>query len=165
VQPTLAKKKDGTLVAYMRHNGLPPKRLMVSESSDRGRTWSPVRYSDIPNPGSSAEILPLRSGAWLLIYNDTERGRHSLAVSLSKDEGKSWETTRHLEMGSATDTDASHGSYPSIIQAKDGTLHATYTFTLRGKNVKKDAQGRPMRECIKYVHFNESWVRQGDTAK
>ncbi len=25
-----------------------------------------------------------------------------------------------------------------------------------------DAQGRPMRECIKHAHFSEAWVRQGD---
>src|SRR5437660_691478 len=32
VQPSLVKKQDGTLVAYMRNNGPPPKRLFVSSS-------------------------------------------------------------------------------------------------------------------------------------
>lgn len=54
IQPTLARKKDGTLVAYMRDNGAPPKRLMISRSKDRGETWSPVEDSDRPNPGSGA---------------------------------------------------------------------------------------------------------------
>jgi predicted neuraminidase len=100
----------------------------------------------------------------VLIYNDLERGRHSLAVSLSLDEGKTWKYTRHLEAG-PNDADATSGHYPSIIQAADGTLHATYTYSLKGKNVKKDAQGRSLRECIKYAHFNEEWIKQGDAKK
>ncbi len=164
IQPSLVRKKDGALVAFMRHNGLPPKRIQMSESGDLGRTWGPVRFSDIPNPGSGVEVLGLRDGAWALIFNDTERGRHSLAVSLSTDEGKTWKYTRHLEK-SAPGPDATSGHYPSIIQAADGTLHATYTYSLSGKNVLKDEQGQPMRECIKHAHFDEEWIKQGDEAK
>src|SRR5438552_533862 len=39
IQPSLARKKDGTLVAYMRDNGPAPKRLHISRSIDRGETW------------------------------------------------------------------------------------------------------------------------------
>jgi predicted neuraminidase len=158
VQPSLVQKLDGTLVAYMRDNGPPPKRLMVSESTDRGMTWSQVRDTDIPNPGSGAEVLGLTNGDWALIYNDTERGRHSLAVSLSDDEGKTWKWTRHLEHNEPG-PDATHASYPSIIQSKDGTLHACYTYTLNGKNAKNDSQGRPQRECIKHAHFDVAWIK------
>jgi predicted neuraminidase len=158
VQPSLVTKKDGTLVAYMRDNGPPPKRLMRSESHDRGQTWSPVTDTDIPNPGSGAEVVALKNGHWVLIYNDTERGRHSLAVSLSEDEGKTWSWTRHLEHNDPG-PDATHAAYPSLVQARDGTLHCSYTYTLNGKNVINDPQGRPRRECIKHVRFNEEWVR------
>ncbi len=109
-------------------------------------------------------MLGLRDGAWALIYNDTERGRHSLAVSLSSDEGKTWKYTRHLEK-SAPGPDATSGHYPSIIQAADGTLHATYTYSLSGMNVLTDEHGQPMRECIKHAHFDEVWIKQGDVAK
>jgi predicted neuraminidase len=160
VQPSLVRKRDGTLVAFMRDNGPPPKRLMVSQSKDRGQTWSPVTDSDLPNPGSGAEVLGLANGDWVLIYNDTERGRHSLAVSLSDDEGRTWKWTRHLEHNDPG-PDATHAAYPSIIQAKDGTLHASYTYTLNGKNAKKDASGRPQRECIKHAHFDVAWIKLG----
>ena len=59
IQPSLARKKDGTLVAYMRDNGPAPKRLMISRSSDRGDTWSAVEDSDLPNPGAGAEVTVL----------------------------------------------------------------------------------------------------------
>lgn len=161
VQPSIAKKKDGTLVTYMRDNGPPPKRLLMSESKDQGMTWSPVKDSVVPNPGAGAEVAGLKNGNWVLINNDTEKGRHSLAVWLSDDEGKTWKWKRHLEHNEPG-PDATHAGYPSIVQAKDGTLHASYTYTLNGKNAKTDAQGRPLRECIKHAHFNEAWIKAGE---
>ncbi|MFN7923112.1 MAG: sialidase family protein [Bryobacteraceae bacterium] len=145
IQPAIARKKDGTLVAYMRDNGPPPKRLHVSESKDNGVTWSAVRDSEIPNPGSGAEVITLRDGRWVLIYNDTEKGRHSLAVAMSDDEGASWKWKRHLEL-----KQGSSFHYPTIVQGKDGSLHASYShFTPEGKS-------------IKHAHFNTEWIEQGD---
>lgn len=160
VQPTLVRKKDGTLVVYLRDNGPPPKRLLVCESADHGRTWGPVRDTDLPNPGSGAEVLGLRSGRWLLIYNDTERGRHSLAVSLSDDEGKTWKWTRHLER-TEPGVQAGSYSYPSVIQAQDGTLHATYTYAPPGLFPPAGPTGRTRRECIRHAHFSEEWILAG----
>lgn len=165
IQPSLARRKDGTLVAYMRDNGPPPKRLHVSRSADRGETWSAVEDTSLPNPGSGAEVLVLRNGHWLLIYNDLERGRYSLAVSLSEDEGATWRATRHLERDADTSGDPQglgQYHYPSIIQAADGTLHATYSYFAPVAGSEKDADGRLVRKSIKHAHFNEAWIRGGD---
>jgi predicted neuraminidase len=162
VQPTLARRTDGTIVAYMRDNGPPPKRLMTSTSRDRGETWSPVEDTGIFNPGTGAEVIVLRNGNWVLINNDLERGRHSLAVSLSEDEGRTWPWTRHLERDSDPSPEAQHNGqyhYPSIIQASDGTLHATYSYFAPPPTVTPDAEGRLPRKAIKHAHFNEAWLR------
>jgi predicted neuraminidase len=162
IQPSIARRTDGTLVAYMRDNGPPPKRLLVSRSTDRGETWSPVEDSDLPNPGAGAEVLVLRNGRWALIYNDLERGRHSLAVSISEDEGRTWRWTRHLERDAAPSADQQENGqyhYPSIIEASDGTLHATYSYFAAPRTVKPDEQQRLPRKAIKHAHFNEAWVR------
>ena len=162
IQPSLARRKDGSLVTYMRDNGPAPKRLMISHSTDRGETWSRVEDTDLPNPGSGAEVLVLANGHWVLVYNDLERERYSLAVSLSEDEGRTWRWTRHLERDpdSATDV-AQRGQYhyPSIIQAADGTLHATYSYFAPPGSVTPDAEKRLPRKSIKHAHFNESWIR------
>ncbi len=153
IQPSIAKKADGTLVAYMRDNGPPPKRLHMSTSKDGGLTWSPVRDSELPNPGSGADIVTLRNGHWVLAYNDTENGRHSLAVSISTNEGKSWEHTRHLELDRRSRNVATSSAYPSIIQGRNDTLHVVYSYH------HKDRGGAP-NKTIKYVKLNEAWVRQ-----
>jgi predicted neuraminidase len=144
IQPSIAKQADGTLVAYMRDNGPAPKRLHISTSKDKGMTWSPVKDSDLPNPGSGADIVTLRNGHWVLAYNDTEKGRESLAVSLSLDEGKTWPCTQHLESGSP-DKSSPSGAYPSIIQAADDSLHVVYSF-------------HGVRKTIKHARFTEAWL-------
>jgi hypothetical protein len=163
-QPSLIQKKNGTLVAYMRDDGPPPQRIPISESTDRGETWSPVVDSDRPDSGAGVDIIALRSGRWLLINNDLEEGRHRLALTLSDDEGKTWKWKRYLERDSEADVKAGAGvyHYPSIIQAKDDTLHASYSFHQKKSEVKLDAAGKPANESIKHAHFNEAWVMQGD---
>lgn len=152
IQATVAQKKDGTLVAYMRDNGPPPKRHPVSRSTDRGLSWSPVEDSRLPNPGSGSDLVTLSNGHWVIAYNDTERGRHSLAVSLSDDEGRSWRYTRHVELDGREKPRTA--SYPAIIQASDGTLHLTYSFT------HPDPGGR--KASIRHFAFDETWIRAGD---
>jgi predicted neuraminidase len=160
IQPSIARKKDGTLVAYMRDNGPPPKRLMISRSTTRGDTWSQVEDTQLPNPGSGAEVLVLASGRWAIVYNDLEKGRYSLAVSMSDDEGQTWRWTRHLERDADTADARQQGEYhyPSIIQAADGTLHVTYSYFVPPASVTPDAEQRLPRKAIKHAHFNEQWI-------
>jgi predicted neuraminidase len=144
IQPAVLEKKNGALVAYMRENG-PIDRIRVSESTDRGMTWGPVGATQFPNPGSGLDGLRLKNDHWLLIYNDTTKGRNKLAVSISDDEGASWKWTRHLE-----DQPKGQFHYPAIIQARDETLHAIYSYFV-------DA-GKTM----KHAALNEAWVKSGD---
>ena len=43
------------------------------------------------------EVIRLRDGNWLGVYNDLERGRYSLVAALSDDEGATWKWKRHLD--------------------------------------------------------------------
>lgn len=153
IQPSIAVKGDGTLLAYMRDNGPPPQRLHVSTSPDNGVTWSLARDSILPNPGAGADLVTLANGPWVMAYNDTEDGRHSLAVSLSTDEGKTWTHTRHLERDLRDRAIATSSAYPSIIQGRDGALHVVYSYHHR------DRKGAA-HKTIKYARFNEAWIRR-----
>ncbi|MBI4601309.1 MAG: exo-alpha-sialidase [Planctomycetes bacterium] len=145
VQPSVVRRKDGTLVAYLRDNGPPPKRMLRSESRDRGMSWTLARDTEVPNPGSGLEVIALREGLWALVNNDTESGRRSLSVWLSPDEGATWPWRRPLEPRPGGDA-AESASYPSIIQAADGTLHVTYSRSAEG-------------ETIFHARFSVEWVK------
>jgi predicted neuraminidase len=161
VQPSIVRRRDGTLYTMMRDNGLPPQRIQQASSRDRGETWSEVTDSALPDPGAGLEIIALASGRWLLVNNDTEKERHSLCVRLSDDEGKTWSWSRHLERDEPG-PDADRYGYPSALQARDGSIHVTYSHAMAKTKAPKDAEGRSLREAIKHAHFNEAWILEGD---
>jgi predicted neuraminidase len=91
----------------------------------------------------------LRNGNWVMVYNDLEQARYSLVAAISDDEGATWKWKRHLD-GRPTVQAPSQYHYPSVIQARDGAIHVTYSyFTPEGK-------------AIKHVRFDEAWVKSGD---
>ncbi len=149
IQPSLVRKRDGSLVAYLRDNGPPPKRAHISFSKDDGVSWTPARDTEIPNPGTSIEVVRLREGDWIAVYNDLDKGRYSLVAALSEDEGATWKWKRHLD-GSPQKPSPNQYHYPSVIQAKDGAIHVTYSYFV------------PEGKTIKHVRFNEDWVKAGD---
>jgi predicted neuraminidase len=141
IQPTVLRRNNGELVAFMRENGI-LRHVRTSTSKDDGRTWGPVTATDLPNPGSGLDGVRLDNGHWLLVYNDTMLGRSSLNASISTDEGTTWKWSRHLEKESS-------GSfhYPSVIQSRDGNIHAVYSYFVKG--------GKSMKHAV----FNEAWVQ------
>lgn len=161
IQPSIVQRADGSLYTLMRDNGPPPKRLLQSESRDRGETWSAVTDSDIPNPGAGAEIIRLRNGHWALVNNDTERGRHSLIVQISDDEGRTWRWRRHLE-SDPPGPEAGSYHYPSIMQSSDGFIHVSYSHHQARKSLPRDVDGDPAGKSIKHARFNQAWVQEGD---
>ena len=141
IQPSLVRKNDGTIFAYMRDNG-PHHRIRMSKSTNDGVSWSSVEDTEFPNPGAGIDVIRLASGRWALIYNDLPRGRNSLAISVSDDEGTTWKWTRHLERWPD-----GQFHYPSILQAGDGSIHATYTH-------RRTGQG----STIMHAKISEDWL-------
>ncbi len=146
IQPSFVRRQDGTIVAYMRDSGPLPKRALVAQSTDDGESWSLARDTDIPNPSSSLEVIAIRDGRWVMIFNDSDRGRHILSLAMSDDEGETWKWKRALEQA---EPGKGSYSYPSLLQATDGKLHATYTFN------EKDGKS------IKHVVLDPDWITMG----
>jgi predicted glycoside hydrolase/deacetylase ChbG (UPF0249 family) len=145
IQPTLLRKKDGTIVAYMRDSGDAPGRVFKSTSKDNGYSWNPALKIEIPNPGSSLAAISLNDGNWVMVYNNTESGRNRLAISLSDDEGETWKWTNYLENEAP---DKGGFSYPNVIQTADGMIHVSYSYHL------------PNEKTIKHAWFNEAWIKE-----
>ena len=91
-------------------------------SDDRGRSWSPMKATSVPNPSAGIDALRLRDGRFLLVSNPTTSGRGKLEVAVSAD-GVSWRPAVVLE-----DTALGEFSYPAMIQTREGLVHVTYTW-------------------------------------
>lgn len=146
IQPSIVQKEDGSLVAFMRDNGDSPGKILTSISLDSGESWTAAKKSDIPNPGTSVDVIKLENGHWVMVYNDIEDNRYSIAVSLSEDEGESWKWTKRLDRD---DNKVGSFSYPSLIQTEDGMIHVTYSYGMGEK-----------KKTIKHSSFSVKWIKK-----
>lgn len=135
IQPAILQLKNDTLLALMRTKN---NYLAQSFSTDKGRHWSRVELTDIPNNNSGIDAMTLRSGLHVMVYTPlsltpgSEFGpRTPLVLAVSHD-GRHWRQVLTLEGGKG------EYSYPSVIEGAYGTLHIVYTF---------------QRKQIKYAHI------------
>lgn len=126
IQPSILQLPDGRLEAVCRTRS---RRIGVTYSSDNGETWSKLSFLETPNNNSGIDAVTLQDGTYAMICNDwpieptKEKGaRTPLSILRSKD-GVHWTHWITLE-----DSPVSQYSYPSIIQSRDGHLHAIYTW-------------------------------------
>ena len=140
-EATLIQRRDGSLLAFMRPYDPPPAKRLIwqSESVDNGRTWSAPARTGFHNPSSAIELLRLRSGAVVLVFNDDNDKRTPLNLAISEDEGRTWNRARVLEDG------AGRFEYPTMTETADGRIHISYSFR---------------RLSIKHIEINEAWIRE-----
>jgi predicted neuraminidase len=143
IQPLILPLDQQKSVALMRDTGPYPGHVLISRSNDTGQHWSADEKLTLPNPDSAVAGLRRPDGSLLLVFNDTESGRSSLALAISRDEGASWNTVKHFEQGS---DGKGEFSYPYLIRARNGTMHLLYTWN---------------RKRIRHVSFNDQWVDGG----
>ena len=148
IQPTIAIGKDSTLVAYLRDNGPPPNRMQRTESRDKGLTWTIAKDDTLPNPGAGFDVVTLTTGEWVMVFNDTEEGRHNLSVAMSDDDGKTWKWKKSIENDLSEKPTSSH--YPAIIADSQNRIYITYSY--HRNDIKP---GR----TIKYVSFPVSYLK------
>ncbi len=131
LQPAPAEIAPGHLIAFCRRGGgygdRPDAWTVYSESRDGGATWSAGRElaNLFPNPNAAVDLLELRNGHLLLIYNHSRGRRTPLSLALSKDKGKTWQTG--LDIGAGPKDYA----YPYAIQCDDGRIQLIYTSSGR----------------------------------
>ncbi|MGE5568703.1 MAG: sialidase family protein [Rhodospirillales bacterium] len=120
IQPAIVPLPGGKLRMFVRATQR-IGRICYADSSDGGLTWTAARPTTLPNPNSGIDAVALADGRIVLIYNHTEKGRSPLNAAVSRD-GENWNTFLTLE------SEPGEFSYPAVIQAADGTVHATYTW-------------------------------------
>ena len=121
IQPTIIANKNGDLLAYMRDNGLYPKKVLLSVSKDMGKTWSIPQDLELPNPGSAIDVVKLKNGNILMVYNNDDENRYSLALNTSLD-GINWNNEQTIYYNPKYPP-----SYPAMIVDKSGNVHITFS--------------------------------------
>lgn len=125
IQPSLAVKKNGNIVAYMRDSGDAPARVNTSISTDNGESWTISEKTDIPNE-ASVEVCVMKDGKWAFFGNDINDGRFQLSLYLSDDEGSTWKWKELIEYDAER---KGSFSYPCLIQTSDGLLNISYSYS------------------------------------
>ena len=126
IQPTIITLPDGRLQALCRTRS---RHIGVTYSIDNGETWSKLQLIDTPNNNSGIDAVTLHDGTFALICNDwpiepdKEKGARTPLSILRSTDGLHWQHWITLE-----DSPILQYSYPSIIQSRDGHIHAIYTW-------------------------------------
>jgi len=121
IQPTFWESSPGRIHALARTTG---GRIARTDSQDDGRTWRPMRMTDLPNNNSGIDALGLAGGRVLLVYNPVGEDwgpRTPLNLAVSSDDGETWKDLANLE-----DEEGEY-SYPAIVATADGVVIA-YTW-------------------------------------
>ena len=130
-EPHAVETADGRVVNLFRFQ-IQPKEdgegspfrddfMLLTESADGGRTWSPLRQT--PMQCHPPHVIRLKSGELLAVYGARyapfgERG------CLSKDGGKTWDIEN--EFAIRDDAPNSDLGYPASVQLSDGSIYTVY---------------------------------------
>jgi predicted neuraminidase len=132
IQPAVASTGEDLVMLLRSRAG-----AVYTSRSVEGLAWSPPERTALPNPNSAVELIALRSGALMAVYNPSPHARSPLRVALSDDAAGSWSVWRDLE------TEAGEYSYPTALDDADG-VHILYTWR---------------RRTIVHAHVDEEWIR------
>ena len=113
IQPTLWESAPGKVHMLLRSTS---SAIFRSDSEDGGKTWCTAYQSGLPNNNSGIDLVKLHNGNLVLAYNPTgnlpnyyKGPRTPLVLSLSTDNGESWQQILTLE------NEPGGYAYPAII--------------------------------------------------
>jgi predicted neuraminidase len=162
VQMNIIKLSEDQLIAFFRSRA---SDWIYRSASTDGCHWSAPVATRLPNNNASIQAVRLHDGHLAIIFNNTqsikkrsegskavEGPRTILTVALSVDGGETWPWVRDVQSGKEPPPfrapEDPEYSYPSIAQTPNGKIRISFSFR---------------RETIKYMTFNEDWIRHGTT--
>lgn len=118
----MVELKSGKIIAMFRNEPKDQARcfLLQSDSYDGGKTWTPMRLTNIW--GYPPHLLELKNG-WVLVVYGHRREPFSEKACISRDEGKTWDIENEIILSEAFNGDL---GYPASIQFDDGSILTVY---------------------------------------
>ncbi|MFM7035528.1 MAG: exo-alpha-sialidase [Planctomycetia bacterium] len=137
LQPSIVPTGHHDAIAYLRDHSA-SHRLTVQRTRDGGRTWSEPVATPLPNDDSSVAAVRISSGAIVVAFNDSPKGRSSLALAVSPDGIGDWRLLTRLD-----DEPGMTFDYPFLIRDGRGIVHLVSSWK---------------KKRVRHVAFNEAWV-------
>ena len=142
LQPSVISLDESHLIAFMRNTARHPRQVFSASSNDNGKTWGERNYISLPNPDASVAAIRDDQGRLIMALNNAAAGRRDMSLAVSLDSGSSWAVVYRFDY---SEKKGAEFSYPSLIQANDGSYHLVYTWH---------------RTRIKHVSFNQTWLNE-----
>lgn len=118
-EPHVVETASGKLVAQFRCH-LKGTPLYQAESTDGGKTWSPMRQ--LPIHGLPPHLICLADNKLLTVYG-RRFGDYGEYGCISDDEGKTWDVENEIKITGHFNNDL---GYPASVQLKDGFILTVY---------------------------------------
>ncbi|HEY0667430.1 MAG TPA: sialidase family protein [Sphingobacteriaceae bacterium] len=120
-EPHMVELASGKLIAMVRHE--PKDRqcfLLQSESTDGGKSWSPLYKTGIW--GYPPHLIQLKNGLVVVTYG-YRLAPYSERACISRDEGRTWDIENQITLANALGPDM---GYPSSVQLDDDSILTAY---------------------------------------
>lgn len=142
-QPSIVVTGPTTAVALIRRlKSSSPKRVLVSRTSDGGRTWSIPAPTNLPNPGGALSAIRYDDGHILLAFNDDPEVEHDISLAMSDLQGNEWQRLGAIvRVNNPTDELL---MYPYLIESQPGQFDVVYSRVTKS---------------IHHVRVSSAWVQ------
>lgn len=121
-QPAAIAIDRGRALQLLRDRRGRPGRVHRQTTEDGGESWSDPEPTSLPNPDSALALARLDPGTLLLAWNSSPSDRSILSLSVSTDDGRSWEKRLDVE-----NRPGGNFSYPFLLVDGD-RIDLVYTF-------------------------------------
>jgi lysophospholipase L1-like esterase len=140
-EPAIVELDDGSIYMLMRTGST---HLYEARSTDEGETWHDVQPSPLTGTNAPAALGAVEHGGkrGIVVVWDNGPERFPLCAAASFDGGRTWSSPRDIGFPYTE----GQASYPSCVQAPDGTLLAVWQQDVAG--------GRDIR----LARFSPEWL-------
>jgi predicted neuraminidase len=142
-QPAIVTTGPSTAVAFIRRlNSGAAKKILVSRTSDGGRTWTPATPTVLSNPGGPIAAIRYDATHLLLAFNDDPEVESNITLALSDLDGSKFEIAGVAAR--MDDKTKDTVMYPYLISSVPGQFDIVYS--------------RPSK-AIDYVGVSSAWLQ------
>ncbi|HET6389318.1 sialidase family protein [Hyphomicrobium sp.] len=142
-QPSIVPTGPSTAIAFVRRLRQ-PQSVLITRTSDGGKTWSHSAPVDLPNPGGPISAVRYDSTHILLAFNDDPLLERNITLALTDLEGKAFQRVGVVARMDGENR-KSAVTYPYLIASAPGQFDIVYS--------------RPLKS-INHVRFSSAWVQQ-----